>query len=194
MTNPKRNSAAPLILRKSGHELLADGRNAMIVIAGFNALSTVQDWTEQSKLNCPRGYTQNFSWRKANEASEVIRARPVGTNVTLVGHSLGGGHAQLIAQELPAGSIHTLITVASFVPNTVNSHTVQGKVGHWLNILSAPFWSDRLLDFAGTLIGWHNQGIVCGASNYRSEFPHHDFYRMMQSVAILPKFKPVLDL
>lgn len=120
-----------------------------------------------------------FSWRDADKVADLLASSP--TPVTLVGHSLGGGHAQLIAQRLPAGAISTLVTVAPFAPPRLDTETVRRNVGWWLNIVAARRWQDRVLNLTGSfLMGWRDQGAIAAASeNYVSRFPHQDFYRMM---------------
>jgi pimeloyl-ACP methyl ester carboxylesterase len=117
-------------------------------------------------------------------AKRDITALIRGTRVTLIGHSLGGGQAELLAQSLPAGTVDILITVAAFGPREMNHDLTRRRVGHWLNIVSAPQKRDWL-DFARgiaapLLLDWHEQGWIDSASqNHISRLPHQDFYRLM---------------
>jgi hypothetical protein len=104
--------------------------------------------------------------------------------VTLIGHSLGGGQAELLVQQLPAGTIDTLITAASFAPRSINHDLTRRNVGHWLNILAAPrkgSYQDAMRRMAAPfLLNWREQGFIpCASENYSSQAPHHDFYKMM---------------
>ena len=159
---------------------LANGEpcESVVVIAGFNGLKTANVWINHlighSRSHCGTAY----SWRHARCAAKAIAES---TGVTLIGHSLGAGFAQLIAEGLPAGKVGTLITVAPFAPQTIDIGKVREKVGSWLNIVSAPRWHDPIVNLAGrSFMGWRDQGAISSASeNYFSRFPHQDFYRMM---------------
>jgi len=90
----------------------------------------------------------------------------------------------LLIQQLPAGTLDTLITVASFAPASVNHGLTRRKVGYWLNILSAPgkgSYQDAIRRMAAPfLLNWREQGFIsCASENYISQAPHHDFYKMM---------------
>ena len=158
--------------------------DALFVIGGFNGLKSVQNWARELERNS-HGYAATaYSWRHADSAKREIARLRAGKRVTLIGHSLGGGHAELLVQQLPAGTIDTLITVASFAPATVNHDLTCRNVGYWLNIVSAPrkgSYQDTIRRFAAPiLLNWREQGFIPNASeNYVSEVPHHDFYKMM---------------
>ena len=141
---------------------------------------SVETWAERLGDNLPPFSAAAFSWRDARRAAELA-TQPSSMPVTLIGHSMGGGCAQLIAQRLPAGSIETLITVAPFAPREVKPHKVRAKVGYWLNIVSARSWQSTLLGFAGRcFLGWRDQGpIVEATENHFSGHPHRDFYRLI---------------
>lgn len=154
--------------------------DAHFVIGGYNGLRSVQDWAAQLQGHDARAY----SWRDAQSARRDIAALPRGTRVTLIGHSLGGGQAELLAQSLPAGTIDTLITVAAFAPSGIDHDLTRRRVGRWLNILSAPSrrdWQDFARKVAAPLLlNWHEQGWIDGASeNHISALPHQDFYKLM---------------
>ena len=162
----------------------APGVNALFVIGGYNGLRSVQAWTAQLEA-CANGYTARaYPWRGAMAAKRDITALLRGTRVTLVGHSLGGGQAELLAQSLPAGTIDILITVAAFGPREMNHDLTRRRVGHWLNIVSAPHkrdWQDFARKLAAPLLlDWHEQGWIDSASqNHISHLPHQDFYKLM---------------
>jgi pimeloyl-ACP methyl ester carboxylesterase len=149
----------------------------IVVIAGYNGLTTANIWARHLMRHSQREVAVH-SWRHANRAAMSI-ARSAG--VTLIGHSLGGGFAQLIAQSLPAGKITALITLAPFAPGRVDTEKVGNKVGYWLNIVSARRWHDSVLNLAGgCFLGWRDQGAIPDATeNYLSPFPHQDFYKMI---------------
>jgi len=158
--------------------------DALFVIGGFNGLKSVQNWAKELERNSHCYAATTYSWRRADSAKREIATLVTGKRVTLIGHSLGGGHAELLVQQLPAGSIDTLITVASFAPATVNHELTRRNVGYWLNILPSPgkgSYQDAIRRFAAPiLLNWREQGFIPSASeNYVSEAPHHDFYKMM---------------
>src|SRR4051812_22416437 len=118
----------------------------LVVIAGFNGLPTARTWVRHLLCHAPGCSAVAYSWRHAKRA-EMSIARSTGT--TLIGHSLGGGFAQLIAERLPAGKIATLITVAPFAPRRIDPGTVKNNVGFWLNIVPAVRWHDPIIKLAG---------------------------------------------
>jgi len=159
-------------------------KDDLFVIGGFNGLSSVQNWAKELKRNSRCFEAITYSWRQAESAKREIATRAPGKHVTLIGHSLGGGQAELLVQQLPAGTVDTLITVASFAPATVSHDLTRRNVDYWLNILSAPGkWSyqDTIRRIAAPfLLNWREQGFIsCASENYISEAPHHDFYKMM---------------
>jgi pimeloyl-ACP methyl ester carboxylesterase len=134
-------------------------KDAVIVIAGCNGLATAQTWVRQLNRHAPCRCAKAFSWRDAGKVAELL-AEGSPAPVTLIGHSLGGGHAQLIAERLPAGTISTLITVAPFAPPGLDTEMVRRNVGWWLNIVPARRWHDRALNLAGRFfMGWRDQGV-----------------------------------
>jgi len=158
--------------------------DALFVIGGFNGLKSVQNWAKELERNSHCHAATVYSWRHADSAKREIATLVRGKRVTLIGHSLGGGHAELLVQQLPAGTIDTLITVASFAPATVNHDLTRRNVGYWLNILSSPgrgSYQDAIRRLAAPiLLNWREQGFISRASeNYVSEASHHDFYKMM---------------
>ncbi len=158
--------------------------DALFAIGGFNGLKSIQNWAKELERNSRCYSATTYSWRHADSAKRDITALITGKRVTLIGHSLGAGHAELLVQQLPAGTVDTLITVASFAPATVNHDLTRRNVGYWLNILSAPgkgSYQDTIRRFAAPiLLNWREQGFILSASeNYVSKAPHHDFYKMM---------------
>lgn len=151
----------------------------LIVIAGFNGLASVQAWLREFTAGSGPYHATAYAWRDADKAARLAASAP--GPVTLIGHSLGAGCAQLIAQRLPPGATERLITVAPFAPREVDPIRVRAKVGHWLNIVSAHSWRDTLLNLTSQLfMGWRDQGPISSATeNYISKLPHQDFYRMM---------------
>jgi pimeloyl-ACP methyl ester carboxylesterase len=162
----------------------AQVKEALFVIGGFNGLRSVQNWAKELKRNSRCFAAITYSWRQAEAAKREIATLAAGKRVTLIGHSLGGGQAELLVQQLPAGIIDTLITVASFAPATVDLDLTRRNVGYLLNILSAPSkgsYQDTIRRMAAPiLLNWREQGFIsCASENYVSEAPHHDFYKMM---------------
>jgi pimeloyl-ACP methyl ester carboxylesterase len=158
--------------------------DVLFVIGGFNGLKSVQDWAKELEHNSHCYAATTYSWRQTDLARREIARLVTGKRVTLIGHSLGGGQAELLVQQLPAGTVDTLITVASFAPATVSHDLTRRNVGYWLNILSAPgkgSYQDKIRRLAAPiLLNWQEQGFISSASeNYVSEAPHHDFYKMM---------------
>lgn len=156
--------------------------DALFVIAGYNGLKPVRDWV--AHLRRHGAAAGAYSWRDAASAARDIAALPPGRRVTLIGHSLGGGQAELLAQSLPAGTIDMLITVAAFGPSGTDHGLTRRRVRHWLNILSVPErrnWQDFARKIAAPLLlNWHEQGwIDCASENHLSPHPHHDFYKLM---------------
>lgn len=156
--------------------------DALFVIAGYNGLKPVRDWVAQLQRHGTPACA--YSWRDAGAVARDIAALPLSTQVTLVGHSLGGGHAELIAQSLPAGTVDTLITVAAFGPAGIDHDLTRRRVRHWLNILSTPRrrdWQDFARKLAAPLLlNWHEQGWIDSAcENHISGLPHQDFYKLM---------------
>jgi pimeloyl-ACP methyl ester carboxylesterase len=154
--------------------------DALFVIAGFNGRRPVEVWVRHLQRH---GYdARAYSWRDANTARRDIAALAPGKRVILIGHSLGGGHAQRLVQSLPERAIDVLITVAAFAPRAMDHGLTRGRVGHWLNIVSAPQrrdWRDFARKLAG-LLNWHEQGWIDSASeNHLSRLPHQDFYKLM---------------
>ena len=162
----------------------APGVNALFVIGGYNGLRSVQAWTAQLQA-CVNGCAAHaYSWRGASAAKRDIAALRRDKRVTLIGHSLGGGQAELLAQSLPPGTIDILITVAAFGPREMDHDLTRRRVGHWLNIVSAPQkrdWQDFARKLAAPLLlDWHEQGWIDSASqNHISRLPHQDFYKLM---------------
>ncbi len=158
--------------------------DALFVIAGYNGLRPVRDWVAQWQRHQPGADAHAYSWRDVPAARRDITALPSGKRVTLIGHSLGGGQAELLAQSLQPGAIDILITVAAFGPSQIDHDLTRRRVGHWLNILSAPHrrdWQDFARKLAAPLLlNWHEQGWIDSASeNHISALPHQDFYRLM---------------
>jgi pimeloyl-ACP methyl ester carboxylesterase len=158
--------------------------DALFVIGGYNGLRSVQAWAAQLQAHANGCAARVYSWRNAPTAKRDIAALPPGKRVTLVGHSLGGGHAERIAQSLPTGTVDILITVAAFGPCDMNHDLTRRRVGHWLNIVSAPErrdWQDFARKLAAPLLlNWHEQGWIDSASeNHLSRLPHQDFYKLM---------------
>jgi pimeloyl-ACP methyl ester carboxylesterase len=158
--------------------------DALFVIGGYNGLRSVQAWAAQLQANANGCAARVYSWRGASAAKHDIAALSPGKRVTLIGHSLGGGQAELLAQSLPAGTVDILITVAAFGPADMNHDLTRRRVGHWLNIVSAPQrrdWRDfarRIV--APLLLNWHEQGWIDSATqNHISRLPHQDFYKLM---------------
>jgi pimeloyl-ACP methyl ester carboxylesterase len=156
--------------------------DSLFVIAGYNGLKPVRDWVAQ--LERHGAAASAYSWRDATSARRDITAHRPGTCVTLIGHSLGGGQAELLAQSLPAGTVDILITVAAFGPSDVDHDLTRRRVGRWLNILSAPQkrdWQDFARKLAAPLLlNWHEQGWIDSVSeNHLSPHPHQDFYKLM---------------
>jgi pimeloyl-ACP methyl ester carboxylesterase len=151
----------------------------IIVIAGWNGLASAQNWVGQVIRRIPCCRAKAVSWRNARLVEDWLASSSV--PVILIGHSLGGGQAQLIAQRLPVGAISTLITVAPFAPPRLDTFLVRRKVGWWLNIVSARRWHDPVVNLAGRFfMGWRDQAIIPAASkNHVSRYPHQDFYMMM---------------
>jgi pimeloyl-ACP methyl ester carboxylesterase len=158
--------------------------DALFVIGGFNGLKSVEAWVAAFKRRSRPCLARAYSWRDAGSAGRDIAALPRRKRVTLIGHSLGGGHAELLVQQLPAGTIDTLVTVAPYGPRTIDCGLTRRNVGRWLNILSAPShrgWRDFARDIAAPLLlNWREQGFIASASENRlRDFPHHDFYKLM---------------
>lgn len=158
--------------------------DALFVIAGFNGLRTVKAWVRELTANAPGYAARAYSWREVRSVRRDIAALSAGKRVTLIGHSLGGGHAELLSQQLPAGVIDVLITVAPYGPQLVDFDLTRKNVGHWLNILSIPrrkCWRDIARNVAAPLfLNWREQGLIASASeNYVSDLPHQDFYKLM---------------
>jgi pimeloyl-ACP methyl ester carboxylesterase len=158
--------------------------DALFVIGGLNGFQSVQSWVTELKRHSRHRFAHAYSWRDVRFAESDIVASAQGKRVTLIGHSLGGGHAELLSQQLPAGTIHTLITVAPYGPRRIDHDLTRRNVGRWLNIISAPArwgWRDLARNIgAPLLLNWREQGFIASASeNYRSEFPHHDFHKLM---------------
>lgn len=158
--------------------------NILFVIGGFNGLTSVESWAAHWNRHARRPFARAYSWRDAQRAGRDIIAASEKRPVTLIGHSLGGGYAQLLSQQLPAGTIDTLVTVASYAPRTMDHDRTRENVRHWLNIVSAARrrgWRDIARDMAAPLLlGWREQGAIPNASdNHLSEFPHHDFYKLI---------------
>lgn len=156
--------------------------DALFVIAGYNGLRTVRDWV--AHLQRHGAAASAYSWRDAALAKRDIAALRTGQRVTLIGHSLGGGQAELLAQSLPAGMVDILITVAAFGPSHIDHDLTRRRVRHWINILSAPQkrdWQDFARKIAAPLLlNWHEQGWIDSASeNHLSPHPHQDFYKLM---------------
>jgi pimeloyl-ACP methyl ester carboxylesterase len=156
--------------------------HSLFVIAGYNGLKPVRDWVGQLERHGTAA--SGYSWRDAASAGRDIRALSPQTCVTLIGHSLGGGQAELLAQSLPAGTIDILITVAAFGPSDIDHDLTRRRVGRWLNIVSAPpkrDWQDFARKLAAPLLlNWHEQGWIDSASeNHLSPHPHQDFYKLM---------------
>jgi pimeloyl-ACP methyl ester carboxylesterase len=156
--------------------------DVLFVIAGYNGLKPVRAWATQVERH--GAAASAYSWRDAASARRDIAALCPDKRVTLIGHSLGGGHAELLAQSLPAGTVDILITVAAFGPSGVNHDLTRRRVRRWLNILSTPRrrdWQDFARRLAAPLLlNWHEQGWIDSASeNHLSPHPHQDFYRLM---------------
>lgn len=167
----------------SAVDLSAVQDNALFAIAGYNGLQSVRDWVAQLQRH-GGATTHAYSWRDVPAARRDIAALPRGQQVTLIGHSLGGGQAELLAQSLPAGTIDLLITVAAFGPAEIDHDLTRRRVGHWINILSAPHrrdWQDFARKLAAPLLlNWHEQGWIDSATeNHISRLPHQDFYKLM---------------
>lgn len=158
--------------------------DALFVIGGYNGLRSVQAWVSQLQRHANGCAATAYSWRDSAAAKRDIAALPAGTRVTLIGHSLGGGKAELLVQSLPAGTIDILITVAGFGPHGMDHALTRRRVGRWLNILSAPErrdWQDFARKLAAPLfLNWHEQGWIDSAcENHISGLPHQDFYKLM---------------
>lgn len=155
---------------------------ALFVIAGYNGLKPVRDWV--AHLQRHGAAASAYSWRNAALAKRDIAALCPGQRVTLIGHSLGGGQAELLAQSLPPGAVDILITVAAFGPSGIDHDLTRRRVGRWLNILSTPErrdWQGFARKLAAPLLlNWHEQGWIDSASeNHLSPHPHQDFYMLM---------------
>lgn len=160
----------------------ASACESLFVIAGYNGLKPVRDWV--AHLQRHGTAARAYSWREAGLAKRDIAMLGPGKPVTLIGHSLGGGQAELLAQSLPAGTVDILITVAAFGPGDINHDLTRRRVGQWLNILSAPQrrdWQGFARKLAAPLLlNWHEQGWIDSAcENHLSPHPHQDFYKMM---------------
>lgn len=157
-----------------------DPDDPLIILAGYNGMQAAQAWITHLNQNAGQNGAQVFSWREARKVDDFIAAAAP-LRLTLIGHSLGAGQAQLIAQRLPVGMICNLITVAPFAPPDLDTALVRRNVGCWLNIVAAPRWHDPFLKFAGWFsLNWRDQGAIPSATeNHFSSFPHQDFYRMM---------------
>lgn len=158
--------------------------DALFVIGGFNGLKSIEAWVTELRFRSRNRSAHAYSWRAADCAKRDIVAQSRKTRVTLVGHSLGGGYAQLLSQQLPAGTVSTLITVAPYGPKGIDCDLTRRNVGRWLNILPTSGrwgWRDLARNMAAPLLlNWREQGFIASASeNHLSEFPHHDFYGLM---------------
>lgn len=158
--------------------------DALFVIGGFNGLGSAKAWVEALENNSRCHAARAYSWRDHRSVARDITALPSGKRVTLIGYSLGGGHAQLLSQQLPAGTIDILMTVAPYGPDGMNFDLIRRNVGYWLNIISAPprtGWRDLARNVAAPLfLNWREQGPISSASeNYVSALPHQDFYKLM---------------
>lgn len=175
---------AETVLESSPKSLSESPPESLFVIGGYNGFRAVQAWVDQLQRHADGHAATAYAWRDAASARRDIAALSPERRVTLIGHSLGGGQAELLAQSLPAGRIHTLITVAAFGPSGINHDLTRRRVRRWLNILSAPRkrdWQDFARKLAAPLLlNWHEQGWIDGASeNHISRLPHQDFYKLM---------------
>ncbi len=155
----------------------------VFVIGGYNGLTSVRSWADQLLRNSSDYTAYAYSWRDARSVIEDI-AKLRRRHVTLIGHSLGGCQAELLVQQLPAGTVGHLITVASFGKNSIDHAQTRQKVKYWLNIMSTPdklSWQDLARNaISPVLVGCKEQGFISEASeNYHSHYYHHDFYKMM---------------
>jgi hypothetical protein len=158
--------------------------DVVFLISGFNGLKPVETWAKQLTLNSRCYHARAYSWREVHAIRHDIAALSRGKRVTLVGHSLGGGCAELLSQQISIGTIDNLITVAPYGPKDLDHDLTRKNVGFWLNILSSPGrngWRDRARNLAAPLfLNWWDQGFISSASeNYTSQFPHQDFYKLM---------------
>jgi pimeloyl-ACP methyl ester carboxylesterase len=157
-------------------------QDVLFVIGGFNGMKPVRAFVAQLLRHGHQA--RAYPWHNARAAARDIAALAKGTRATLIGHSLGGGQAQRLAQILPAGSIDSLITVAPFAPAALDPASTRQGVRRWLNIMSAPGQRDwqhiaRKLA-APLLLGWREQGFIAQAcENHPSPHPHQDFYKLI---------------
>jgi pimeloyl-ACP methyl ester carboxylesterase len=159
---------------------MGDPDDVVIILAGYNGMPAAQAWMTHLNQDAGQNGARVFSWRESGKVDDFIAATaPI--RLTLIGHSLGAGQAQLVAQRLPVGMICNLITVAPFAPPDLDTGLVRKNVGYWLNIVAAPRWHDPFLRFAGRVfLNWQDQGAIARATeNHFSRFPHQDFYRLI---------------
>ncbi len=86
--------------------------------------------------------------------------------------------------------------MAAFGPRDINHDLTRRRVGHWLNIVSAPQkrdWLDVARGIAAPLLlDWHEQGWIDSASqNHISRLPHQDFYKLMSERCGAVEHRPV---
>lgn len=174
----------PLLEMPIPPAIRSEALDALFVMGGYNGLASVQEWVNQLLHNTIACSASAYSWRDTRSARRDILALPKGHPITLVGHSLGGGQAEILAEQLPAGTINNLITVGAYGPRSVDCRLISQKVGYWLNIVSVPdraCWQDMARNIAAPLLlRWKEQGFIPHASeNHTSHVPHHDFYKMI---------------
>jgi pimeloyl-ACP methyl ester carboxylesterase len=151
---------------------------ANVFIGGFNDRDDHKNVLNSNSLQ-KYTYGDNYyaTYDAGKEVIKLINKMPKGSQINLIGHSLGGDTATEIVEAIP-NRIHTLITIDPVSHFGSNFRAIRNKAKLWINV-NAIGENISGGDAISVFGAWNDLPKNYSNMHLRMRFTHEDFNKML---------------